>query len=79
MDAGGFVDGLRVKAFSAEVYFCPCDEERRRLVDFVETGKIQIAPIHDIDGPSLYDQIVQDIDIVDLACGYDDHGRNVAA
>ena len=79
LDAGGFVDGLGVEAFPAEVDFCPGYKECRRLVDFVEACKIQISAIHDVDGPSLYDQIVQDIDIVDFARCYDDHGRNVAA
>ena len=48
-------------------------------MDFVEAGKIEITAIHDIDGPHLDDQLVDDIDIVDLPCGYDDHRGNVAA
>ncbi|MBU2055727.1 MAG: hypothetical protein KKC25_12285 [Proteobacteria bacterium] len=56
-----FVDGLGVEAYSAEVYFCPGDKECRCLVDFVEAGKVEIAAIHDVDGPQLDDQLVEDI------------------
>lgn len=77
LDAGGFVDRLGVKSCSAEVSFCPSDKECRRPVDFVEAGKIQIATIHDIDGPNLDDQLVEDIDIVHFPRGDDDHSRNV--
>lgn len=77
LDAGGFVDRLGVEACSAEVSFCPSDKECRRSVDLVEAGKIQIATIHDIDGPQLDDQLVEDIDIVNLPRGDDHHRRNV--
>ena len=77
LDAGGFVDRLGVEACSAEVSFCPSDKECRRSVDPVEAGKIQIAAIHDIDGPKLDDQLVEDIDIVNFPRGDDHHRRNV--
>ena len=77
LDTGGFVDGLGVEACSAEVSFCPSDKECRRSVDLVETGKIQIAAIHDIDGPKLDDQLVEDIDIVNFPRGDDHHRRDV--
>jgi len=48
-------------------------------MNFVEARKIEIAAIHDIYGPRLDDQFVEDIDVVDLPCGYDDHRGNVAA
>jgi len=48
-------------------------------VDFVEPKKIQIAPIHNVDGAGLHNQIVQNVHVVDCAFGYDHYGRNVAA
>ena len=78
LDAGGFVDGLRVEPCSAEVSFCPGDKKCRRPVDFVEASKIEITAIHDIDGPNLDDQLVEDIDIVDFPRGDDNHRRNVS-
>jgi hypothetical protein len=77
LDAGGFIDRLGVEACSAEISFCPGDKECRRSVDLVEAGKIQIAAIHDVDGPNLDDQLVEDIDIVNFPRGNDHHGRNV--
>ena len=46
--------------------------------NLVEAGKIQIAAIHDIDGPRLEDQLVADIDIVDFSRCDDHHGRNIS-
>jgi len=75
LNASGFVDRLGVEASSAEVCFCTGDKKCRRLVDFVKTHKVEIAAIHDIDGPELDDQLIEDIDIVNLPRGYDDHSR----
>ena len=77
LDAGGFVDGLGVEPIAAEVGFGPSDKKCRCLMDFVETGKIEIAAIHNVDGPQLDDQLVEDIDIVKFPRGDDDHRRNV--
>jgi len=77
LDADGFVDRLGVEALSAEVSFCPGDKECRCSMNLVEAGKIQVATIHDVDGPYLDDQLVEDVYIVDLSRGNDHHGRNV--
>ena len=55
LDAGGFVDGLGVEAFEPEVVFGPDDEEGPCLMDRMKSGKIEIAPIHDVDGPCFDD------------------------
>jgi len=47
-------------------------------MNFVEAAKVEITTIHDIDGPGLDDQLVEDIDIVNISGGYDHHRRNVA-
>ena len=44
----------------------------------VETIEIEITAIHDIDGSCLENQLVEDIDIVNFARGYDDDGWYVA-
>ena len=77
LDAGGFVDGLGIEACSAEVYFCTSDKECRCPVDLVEAGKIEISAIHDVDGPKLDEQLVEDVDIVDFSRGDDHDGRNI--
>ena len=78
LDAGGFVDGLGIEACSAEIYFCPSDKECRCPVDLVEAGKIEISAIHDVDGPKLEEQLVEDVDIVDFSRGDDHDGRNIS-
>ncbi len=45
-------------------------------MDFVETCKIQIAAIHNVDGARLDDQFVEDIDIVNPSRAFNDHRRN---
>lgn len=47
-------------------------------MNFEEAAKVEITAIHDIDGPGLDDQIVEDIDIVNVSGGYDHHRGNVA-
>ena len=44
----------------------------------VESAKIQIAAIHQINGSGLPDQLVEDIDFVDLATRDDHHRGNTA-
>ena len=45
----------------------------------IETGEVEIAPIHDVDSPGLDDNLVEDIHIVDTARRDDDHRRDIAA
>ena len=78
LDAGRFVDWLRVEACFAEVPFRSRDKERRRLMDFVQAGKIQITAIHNVYSSRLYEQLVEDIDIVNFPRGNDHHRRNVS-
>jgi hypothetical protein len=39
------------------------NKECRCPVDFVEAGKIEISAIHDVDGPKLDEQLVEDVDL----------------
>ena len=47
-------------------------------MNFEEAAKVEITAIHDIDGPGLDNQFVEDIDIVNISGGYDHHRGNVA-
>ncbi|OQC72249.1 MAG: hypothetical protein BWX44_01765 [Spirochaetes bacterium ADurb.Bin001] len=47
-------------------------------MDLVETGKIDISAIHDVDGPKLDEQLVEDVDIVYFSCGDDHDRRNIS-
>ena len=45
----------------------------------VESGKIQVAAIHQINGSRFPDQLIEDIDFVNLATSHDHHRGNTAA
>ena len=45
----------------------------------IESRKIQVAAIHQINGSGLPDQLIEDIDFVNLAACDDDHRGNAAA
>lgn len=47
------------------------------MLDGVQARKIEIAAIHDVDGPRLDDQLIEDIHIVNFSCGNDHYRRNV--
>ena len=74
LDAGRFVDRLRVEPFSAEVGFRPSDKECCCMLNCVEARKIEIAAIHDVDGPRFDDQLIEGVDIVNLPRGNDYDG-----
>ena len=48
------------------------------MLDPVKPGEIEIAPIHQIEGSRFQEEMVEDIDIVDLAVGNKDNGRNTS-
>jgi hypothetical protein len=72
LDSGGFVDGPRVEASEPEVAFGPCDEEGRCLVNRINTLEIQIPTIDNVKGFRFEGQLVEDIDVVNLAVGDND-------
>ena len=78
LKARGFVDRLGIEPFELEVLFGPDDEEGRRTMDSVKTGKVRIAPIEDIDGACFDRKIVEDIDLVDFSVGNHDNRRNAS-
>lgn len=67
--AGTAVGGGRVQASGVEVRFGSGDEEGACLSQSMETLEVEIGPVHDIEGPGLREQEVEDVDIVQLAIG----------
>ena len=51
------------------VGFGPDDKERAVLMHEMESGKIEIGAIHDIEGAGFGNQDVEDVDIVQLSIG----------
>ena len=77
--AGRAVDCGRVHAPGVHVAFCAGDEERASLMQFVESCKVQIAAIHDLESARFDRQEVQHIDLVHLAVADMDECWNSAA
>jgi hypothetical protein len=48
-------------------------------MDLVESGKIQIAAVENIDGSWLYYEVVEEIDFVDFAVSQENQRGNAAA
>ncbi len=74
----GFVDVPRIKSGKPEVVLGSDDEESCCLVDHMQTGKIEIAAIEDIDRAGFDGNLIDDIDLVDLSVSNDDYGGNTA-
>jgi len=77
--AGGLVDRLREKALTIESFFGPSHEEGSRLVESVESSKIEISAIHQVNGAGFPEELVEDVDFVNLSAGHNHHGGNGAA
>ena len=74
--AGGFVNGAGVTACAAEVLFGAGDKESAALVDAIPAGEVEVAAIHDVERSGVPDQLVEDVDIMNTACGdNDDRGK----
>ena len=76
---GGPVGLGRIHAASVHAALGSGDKERPRLMQRVESRKVEIAAIHDVKGPGLERHDVEHIDIAQLAVADVDAGRNVAA
>ena len=76
--AGGFVHGPGVAAGATEVFLGAGDKEGAGLMEAMESGEVEIAAIHDIEGTGFPDQLVEDVDVVNTARRDNDHGGQVA-
>jgi len=67
LDSAGFVHGPRVEAFEPEVAFGSDDIEGRGLMNGIEAIEVQIPTVDDIEGSGFEDQLIEDMDVVNLA------------
>ncbi len=79
LQAGGFVDGLGANPLAIEALPGPGDEEGAGLMQMIESSEIQVTAIHQVNGAGFPDQLIEDVDLVNLSAGHNDHGRNAAA
>ena len=76
LDPGEFVDGPRVEASEPEVAFGSGDEEGQCLMDSIKAIEIQISTIDNVKGSWLEAQLIEDVDVVNLAMSDNDEGRD---
>ena len=77
--SGGAVDGMGIEATESGVGFSPQEEEAAGLMQTVETGKVKIAAIHDVEGSGFGQEQIQDVDVMELAVGNMDECRDMGA
>jgi hypothetical protein len=56
----------RMRAATSHIHVLPRtrDEEAARLVQAIQARVVGVAPIHDVEGAGLRDQLIEDVDIV---------------
>ena len=78
-DATAPVCGSGINSFCLEIGHSASYEETARLMKYMETGEVLVGSIHDVEGSSLWNKQVQDVDIVQFAIGDMDEARDSAS
>src|SRR2546425_9082684 len=76
--SGDLVRRPRITSLTTEVFLGAGDEESRMLLDAMQAGKVQIAPVHDVERTGFVNQLVENVHIVDAARRDNNHGGEVA-
>jgi len=79
LDALSFVGFLRVKTPEPEIAFCSDDEKGPSLMNPVEAGKVQITSVENVNGSGFYNEVVEEIDLVDFAMSNKNQRRNAGS
>jgi hypothetical protein len=77
--AGGLIDRPGIQPAALKIRFGADDKERLALMNDVETGKIEISPVKDVETAGLGNQVIQDPDIMHFSVCYLDKRRDGAA
>ena len=77
--AVGTVHKSRVASLEFGVALGSCDKESTLTVDSMESGEIEVAPIHQVEGIALDQQVVEYIDLVQFAVADVNETGDVAA
>ena len=70
---------MGIEATKSGVGFGPQEEEAAGLMQAVETGEVEIAAIHDVEGSGFGQEQVQDVDVMELAVGNVNECRDMPA
>ena len=74
--AASTVDLVGVQSSEPGIALSPDDKEGLREMYVVESGVIKVATVHDIEGSGLRNEVIEDVDVVDLAIGNECPGRD---
>ncbi len=78
-EASASVDRMRVPALGLEVGLGADDKEAAGGVKAAEPIEVDVSAIHDVDGTGLGQQLIENIDVMQLAVADEDEGRDIAA
>ena len=78
-DAGRAVCRQRVSSSEAQIRLGSRHKETARLMQAMQPGEVEIAAIHDVERPSLGNDLVENVHVVQLAVADVDEAGNVAA
>lgn len=77
--AGTAIDGMRVSSLDLEIGLSMGNEEGAGRVKSMQTLEVEVAAIHDAEGPRLGQKMIQDVDLVHLAVADMDERRDVVS
>ena len=77
-DAHALLDRMGITALEPEVVFGPGDKEGSVAMDTVQSREVQITAVHDVERAGFDGQVVEDVDVVNLAGGNNDKGWNTS-
>jgi len=78
-DAGGTVRWQRVPTRKAQIHFGSGHKETACLVQAMQPFEVEITPIHDVKRPCLWNDLVENVHIVQFAIADVDEAGDVAA
>ena len=76
--SGAAIHRMRVAPFGFEIRFATGHEEAADLVETIQPFEVEEAPIHDVKRAGLWQQLVEDVDLVHLAIADMDKRRDIA-
>ncbi len=76
-ETGRAVHRTRVKPMGVQIRFRADHKETASAVQCVESRKVDVTTIHDIDGPGLWYQEIQSVNAVELAVRYTNEAGDI--
>src|SRR5260370_6677511 len=77
--SGGSVDGARVATVELHILFGASNEEGTSLGEEIQASKVHITAVEQVKCSGFGKLLVQNVDVVDLASGHINIGRNAAS